>query len=423
MSRRLIIAFILTASFALLLACQPAPTTNTTPVANTATTPAASPTAEAKKTAPTNLDELAGRLVNQSAGVKEGEIVLVAGGVRDLELLEDIATEVRKVGAFPLVSINSDRMTKRSYADVPEKYDTQEPKLDDKLADTLNVIIGVDSSETEGMLADVQNIASRRAARGKAGAAVGKKFLDKNIRQVSVGNDLYPTSWRAQRYGMSQDELAKTFWEGVNVDYTSLQAKSEQVKQALSAGKELHITNAATGTDLTLDISGRPYVTSDGIISPEDVKKGGAAVAVFLPAGEVMTTPVPGKANGKVVVEKTYFDGKEVQNLTLQFVNGKVTSMSGSGPGYDSLKAQYDAAGEGKDAFAFVDFGVNDKVHLSPSSKLGTWVPAGMVTIGIGNNIGFGGDNNTNFGMSGFLSGTTVTLDGKTIIENGQLKI
>ena len=43
---------------------------------------------DVKKAPPTDLEQLAQRLVTQSAAVKEGEIVLVSGGPQDLELIE-----------------------------------------------------------------------------------------------------------------------------------------------------------------------------------------------------------------------------------------------------------------------------------------------------------------------------------------------
>ncbi|HEX8142924.1 MAG TPA: aminopeptidase [Pyrinomonadaceae bacterium] len=375
--------------------------------------------ASAQKKPPTDLEQLAQRLVNQSAGVKENDIVLISGGVRDLELLENIAVHVRKLGAFPLVSIDSDRMAKRSFTDVPEKYDSQTQALGMKLADIVNVTIGIDSNEAEGLLADIPP--ARLAARGKAGEPVNAQFLKNNVRQVAVGNNLYPTEWRARRYDMTFDELSKTFWEGVNVDYTSLQAKAEQVKAALS-GNEVHVTNP-NGTDLKVRIQGRPVYVSDGVISPEDAQKGGPFVAVYLPAGEVAVTPVPGTAEGKVVVDRDFFEGKEIQNLTITFAGGKITSMTGSGPGFEPFKADYEARGAGKELFAFIDLGINPNVRLSPNSKLGNWVPAGSVTVGSGNNAWAGGDNNVSAGWTGFLPGSTVTIDGKVVVEKGVLKV
>jgi aminopeptidase len=420
--KKTLVPFALVAAALSLVACAPAPPTNTAANANANAnanaTPA--PTESAAKKAPTDLEQLAGRLATQSAGVKEGDVVLVTGGSQDQELLEDIAVNVRKAGAFPLVSISSDRMAKRMYADVPDKYDTQTDQWGMKVADAANVTIGIDNNLTEGLFADADP--KRQAARAKADEPVGEEFLKKNVRQVTIGNGLYPTEWRAKRYGMTLDELSKTFWDGVNVDYTSLQSRGAEVKSALAAGNELHITNP-NGTDLKVKIQGRPVLVSDGIISPEDVQKGGAAVSVYLPAGEVYCAPVAGTAEGKVVHTLDFYNGKEVDNLTLTIAGGKVTAMTGSGPGFDQLKADYDAAGEGRDMLSFVDLGINPNVKLPTSSKLGNWVPAGSITVGIGNNEWAGGDDKSPYEYVVFLPGSTVTLDDKTIIEGGQLKI
>ena len=184
----------------------------------------------------------------------------------------------------------------------------------------------------------------------------------------------------------------------------------------------MHITNP-NGTDLTVKIEGRQFFVSDGIISADDVKKGGPAVSVYLPAGEVFCSVVPGTATGKVVESQTFFRGKEVTNLTLTFAAGKLTEMTGSGPGFADMKASYDANGDGKELFGFVDFGINPNLHVWPTSKLGNWVQSGMVTVGIGNNAWAGGDNKVAYGMTNYLPGSTVTLDGKTVVENGVLKL
>ena len=46
-----------------------------------------------------------------------------------------------------------------------------------------------------------------------------------------------------------------------------------------------------------------------------------------------------------------------------------------------------------------------------------------MVTVGMGGNVWAGGDNKVQYGYLVTLPATTLTLDGKAIVENGQLKI
>ena len=416
MSRKFYLVFIPVLASLAVLSCQPA-----APPTNTAESkPATSPAMETRKTSYTDLEALANRLVTQVAGIKEGEIVFVNGGWRDMELLENIATDTRKAGAFPLLTVGSDRLFKKYFEEVPEKYDSQPPELDLKLATLPAVGIAVDTNESDDVASGISP--ARLAAVGKANEPVAELYLKRNVRQVNVGNGLYPTSYRAKRFGMSQDDLAKTFWESVNSDYSAVQTTGENVKTELSKGKEVHITNP-NGTDLKVRIEGRPFFVSDGVISADDIKKGGPAVIVYLPAGEVFAAPVPGTAEGKVVESLTFYNGKEVTNLTLTFAAGKLTAMTGSGPGFPELKADYDARGDGKELFGFVDFGINPNLHIWPTSKIGNWVQSGMVTVGTGNNTWAGGDNKISYGLTNFLPGSTVTLDGKTVVENGVLKL
>jgi aminopeptidase len=396
--------------------CAPQPPAQATP--QNLTSESAKP---ATKAPPTDLEKLAERLVTQSAAVKEGEVVHVAGGPENIELLEDIAVQVRKAGAFPLVTVSTDRMSKRMFTDVPEKYDSQLNQRDLKLAGVIDAEIVVGRETAEGLFADADP--KRMAARAKAGEAVMEAYIKRGVRTVEVDNGLYPNEWVAKQYGMSGEDLSKTFWGGVNVDYTDLQARGAQVSAALSSGNEIHITDSG-GTDLKVRVEGRKYGVSDGIISEDDLKSGGAAGrSVYLPAGEVYVAPVPGTAEGKVVRAKDYFDGKEVDNLVLTFSAGKLTSITGSGPGFGRMKAAYDAAGDGKDLFAAVDFGINPNVKLPAGSQVATWVPAGTVTVGVGNNVWAGGDNKSPYGYFVSLPGTTVKLDGKTVVEAGQLKL
>jgi len=420
-----VVAFSLSATICTaLIACTPASQQEAAaPVADApaASTDTAQTTPAARPTAPTDLEQLAQRLVTQSAAVKEGEVVLIGGQAHDAELMENIAVNVAKVGGFPLITYSSDRLSKRMFFDVPEQYDAQPDVLDMKLAEIADVTISIGNNMTQDLFAGADP--KRMAARGKANEAIGQAFLKNNVRTVDVGNNLYPTAWRAERFGMAEDALSKTFWDGVNLDYAELQTRGALVQAALAGGNEMHITNP-NGTDLKLRVQGRPVLVSDGIISAEDIKKGGAAVAAYLPAGEVYTTPVAGTAEGKVVHSRDFYRGKQIDNLTMTFAGGKMTEMTGSGPGFADFKAEYDAVSDPrKDLFGYVDLGINPNVKLAADSKVGNWVPAGTVTVGTGTNTWAGGDNSVPFGTTIYLPGSTVMMDGKAIVENGVLKL
>ena len=361
---------------------------------------------------------LAEKLVSQCANIHEDDIVLINGGVRDVELLEDIATHVRKLGAFPLVTLGSDRMNRLYFDEVPAKYDTKVPELDIKLAAMITARIGLTYNENSGLLADVPP--QRRAAISETYTLVSNLYLKRNVRQVYLGNALYPTKDRANLYNVPQQELAKIFWDGVNMDYLKLKSKGETIQKIFASGKELQITNK-NGTNLTAQIEGRPVFVSDGVISDDDLKKGGSACMVWLPAGEVYLTPVPGTAKGKVVVDRQFYQGKEIRKLELTFKSGKLTSMKAES-GLEAFKARYDASGAGKDVFSFVDVGINPNVQLIQGSKMTAWMANGMISVGVGDNTWAGGENESNYDTAYFLPGSTLKVDGKVVVENGVLK-
>jgi leucyl aminopeptidase (aminopeptidase T) len=245
-------------------------------------------------------------------------------------------------------------------------------------------------------------------------------MMKRGVKGINLGNGMYPTEARAKQFGMTLDELTEMFWNGVNVDYPKLEATGKSVKAILMAGKEVHITNP-NGTDLKVSIGNMPVNVSDGALSPEDLQKGYAASQVFLPAGEVYLPVVSGTAEGKIVVDNTFFQDKEVTGLTLTFSKGKLTSMTAKS-GLEPLKAFYDAAGAGKEDFSLIDLGINPNVKLKQGSKFANWVPAGMLTFAVGNNGWAGGENKSEFAFQFFVPGSTVDVDGKTLVDKGILK-
>lgn len=361
---------------------------------------------------------IAERLVNQCAAIQEGDLVFITGRPNDIELLEHVTIYVRKLGAFPLLSVTTDNLERRLYDEIPAKYDTQARTFDVKIAGMVDAIISVSAEENPTLLADVPP--QRIAARHKTMQTVYNTLLTRNVRQVDLGNALYPTAATARQLGLPLNELSTIFWNGVNVDYLKLQAIAETVKARLSAGKNVRITNE-NGTDLQVRIERRPIHVNDGVISEDDLRIGQAACQVWLPAGEVYLAPVPGTAQGTVVVDRHYFHGREIRDLRMTFKNGKLTSMTAKS-GLKPLQKLYDASGTGKEQFAAIDIGINPNVQIPPNSRMTAWMASGMITVGIGTNVWAGGENLSDFALYTHLPGATLIVDEKTLVENGVLK-
>jgi leucyl aminopeptidase (aminopeptidase T) len=366
-----------------------------------------------------DFDALARKLVTQVTNVREGDLVRIRGGTQQAELLENLAVEVRKVGAFPLITLGSDRLDRRMYDDVPAKYDRQTPSLELKLAGMVTTEINLDFSERPDNLADVP--VNRIATVDSASGAVANLLYARNVVQVNLGNEMYPTPALAEQFGVSQAQLSEIFWSGVSVDYRQLQATGARVRAILEAGSEVHITSPS-GTDLRARIDDSMIYVSDGVVSPGERERGGAARLVWLPAGEVYLAPMDGTAHGKVVVDRHFFRGEEIRGLTLSFENGRLTSMDAASD-FADFAQQYDIASPGKEAFGFIDVGINANVQIPSGSRMMAWMAAGMVTVGFGSNVWAGGHNNVPYGTNTHLPGSTLKVDGQVVVDGGVLVI
>jgi leucyl aminopeptidase (aminopeptidase T) len=411
MKRSLLTPLALGAALLALAACQRARPDLGGTESTTVTSAGSRPTAP-----PADFKSIAAKVVSRSADVRENEIVELAGDVRDLPLLEDMAIEVRKRGAHPIVVVGTEQFSRRLYDEVPAKYDSQDPLAARKLIETIDVFISTESGEgrtTRGVPPE------RQAARARAFQPLFHLAQQRGIRNIVLGNGLYPTEEKAEQFGLSRDALAGIMYGGIDTDYEQLQATGKRLSDALAGGKELRITSP-NGTDLRIGVAGRAPHVSDGVISAEDRRRGGTALSVWLPAGEVYLVPVPGSAQGTLASDRFNYEGGEIGGLRLEIARGKVKAMTAKS-GMAALQARYDAAGAGKDAVGVVDFGINPTLQVPEGRGVNVWSRAGAVTVAIGNNTWAGGKNDSDFGFAPEITRATVTLDGKPLVQDGKL--
>ena len=354
----------------------------------------------------------------QAGMVKQGDKVLINGSVRDAALLEDIAVEVMKVGAHPLVTLSSDRLLRRSYDEVPARFDNVTSPVGKLLVDEFDVQINLEVGENEGVLAGVPM--ARRSARNKAGEPITDAFFKRRVRSVNLGNGLYPTATLSRRLGVNQSDLARAFWRASAVSPASMRTRANSMRQVFANGQVVTLT-AANGTNISFRVDAGRALISDGALTEERVSQGSAAASTWLPAGELMLPAANGTANGKIVLDRYLFDGRLIRGLTLVFDKGSLTSMTAAND-MSGLRAAYDGAGGAKDRFGYIDIGLNPETRLPVGSGRIVWTAPGSVVIGFGDNRGFGGANTSDFGMAAQLSGATVTVDGTAVVANGRLR-
>ena len=368
--------------------------------------------------APPKPAEVAKRLV-QSAGVGPGDVVRVAGHPKDMVLLTAVAVEVEKAGGTAFYDLTSEESLRRVCAEVPQERDADNAAAALKLLSAETVDISVSGAITPGVCKGTPP--ARLAARGNAFQGVADAFNKAGIRAINLGNGMEPSDWRAKRFGVTPAQLNALYWAGIEVDPAKLKAVADPVMKTLGSGKQLAIT-APNGTHLTLSITGRKPLFSDGKVTADMAKKG-QTITAWLPAGDVYLTPVPESAEGTVVTDRAWYQDQPIDVLFLGITGGKVVEMTGKGPGYDKLVQAYDAAKGAKDAVAVVNIGVNPALRGPPGSKVNATPVSGVVSVFTGDNTWAGGTDSSSWGFIGFVPGATVTVDGTTLVDKGQLRV
>jgi len=356
----------------------------------------------------------------ESAAIREGDLVVVLGDAAMIDLVEEISVAVAARGGHPMQLVSRERTGLRYYAEVPEKYDAARAAFWQKVAEIATAVILVEWSDAPGLFRSVPP--ARFAAVAKSFLPANETLLRRGVRQVWVGNGLMPTASAAKMLGLSRPELSRIFWDALATEPARIQANGAAVKAALAGAKQVRVTHP-NGTDLRFGIDGQKVVLSDGAITPERAAEGGAATMLYLPAGEAQVAAVPGTAEGVLVFDRLPTLNGTIEKLRWTFKGGKLVARDARpSPAFARATEIYEAAGAGKDLFAGIDFGLHPGARAPAGKALLNYIPAGSVSLGIGDNTGMGGTNASAYGAYGFLPGATVEVDGKAVVEKGVLK-
>lgn len=332
--------------------------------------------------------------------VRAGQVIWIWANVNSLDLVEELAFQIRARGAFWLLRLTSEPLLRRIGLEVSEPFLSRIPEHEIRWLNDMDAIIEI--RDHPATIPDVP--LEHRRAMGAEWLALIETAARKGIRRLMVFN---PTASLAEAYGLSLEELRRRFWQAVNIDCEHLDRQQEKIKNILQEVQEVHIKSPA-GTDLNLRVAERP-VQVDGD---------------SLPYGEVYVAPHEESANGLAVIDKAFFLGKVVENFQFAFVDGRVVEAKAPDQADTLAWQEVMAASNGdKDVIAELGIGINPGVvepigNISLDEKIG-----GSVHIAVGMNDRFGGRNKSNLHQDFVILKPTVWFDGKVFIENGAFKI
>ena len=352
----------------------------------------------------------------ENSGVQPGEVVVVSGGQHFIPLMEAIAIESNLKGAFTTVFLNTDNIERGLVNDVPMQYLSATPTFFGEWVKNIDVWIGLSTVENyETIYKGAKE--DRMAAWRKANQSLFDGFNNSKCRVYWVN---YPTAQDATLAKMDLVAYKTMVADAMEADYSKIASQGETLKKLLMASKSIKVTSS-DGTNLSLSVSGRPVVVSDGVISKGDVSnKLLSGRQASLPDGIVSVTAVETSAAGKVAVARDECRFAPVTNIRFDVVGGKMQNLTAA-DGKACFEELFATNTGSKDMFAGISIGLNPS--LKPTDNYRPSTAAGVVYLSFGNNILEGGKNNSTFRWSFPIINGTVEVDGKVVVKDGKIML
>ena len=142
----------------------------------------------------------------------------------------------------------------------------------------------------------------------------------------------------------------------MNVDYARMRETAERLIAGFTDAISVHIT-APAGTDITLDITDRPFL---GDVAANE------RMANNLPCGEIYCGPVEDGADGVLVVDGTFADLRNVSSpLTITVQEGRITDMACEDPAILAKARQITSVDDEASVIGELGIGVNPGARLT----------------------------------------------------------
>jgi len=358
--------------------------------------------------------KIAEKIVNKCIKIQPDEVVLLIGGVFHLELLEELDIAIRKTGAFPVLMPSWDSLSYRIIHEVPEKYLKKVPVYMLKWLEDVTAAITIDAVYDPSIFEKLSE--EKLGLSRTANEPIKNRFIIKKIRWSGLG---FPTKPKAKIFKIDFDEFNDMFWKAVDVDYELLYKTGIALKNIFKKAEKIKITSKK-GTNLKFYIGNRNICIDDGIISKEDIEEG--FVGNNLPAGEVFIPPLEHTVEGVAIFDIVYYHGHKIEDLKLEFKNGKLINSSAR-TNHELFKkvllnstGSYDMIGE-------FGIGTNPAITTVTGYTHTDEKIIGSIHLALGENKVFGGNLTSSLHWDLVMLSPTVEAENKLIMEEGKLKV
>jgi aminopeptidase len=267
------------------------------------------------------LDRLAAVLVQYSTNVKKGDLVRIGGDVTALPLMEAVYEQALRAGGNPFFQMTTDESSDAFFRVASDEQLAYVSPINQHIVETIDVYVGIGGVANTRAKTNVPP--EKQALASKARKPFLKRLLERAAKkELRWTGTQYPTAASAQDAEMSVHEYEDfVFRAGLLhlpdpvAGWRAMSERQQRLADFLEKKKEIRVIGK--GTDLRVGIEGRHWINCDGHEN--------------FPDGEVFTGPIETATEGTVrYTFPAVHGGREVQDITLVFKNGRVVDARAS---------------------------------------------------------------------------------------------
>jgi aminopeptidase len=338
--------------------------------------------------------------------VQPGARVLVESTTLAEPLAIALHRAILERDAWPFVRLAPPSLAAEFYRYAGERHTSQDPPIELALLDGIDSLVRIDAPANTNELAGVDPALIARVASARV------KFRERSLSRRWCGT-LYPTPALAQQAGMGSDDFAAFVTRALFLDrpdpvapWRELHAEQAKLIDRLGSAKRIRIE--AEGTDLSLEVTGRTWINSDGRRN--------------MPSGEVFTGPLERSANGTIrFTVPTGPRGVTVTGVELAFRDGEVIDARAE-RGQDYLSAAL-ATDPGARRLGELGIGTNAGINRATGHILLDEKIAGTVHLALGRSYPETGATNKSAVhwdlICDLRDGGRLSADGETVLQDG----
>jgi len=355
-------------------------------------------------------------LVDYSVKVRSNQLVRITGGPQGAPLILAVYQKVLERGAHPSLQVEPEETQELFYNYAGDAQLDYVPPFMTKIVEQIDASIEIWTDTNTKRLTNADP--AKQSRRAVARRPLFDRMLERSARgELHWAGTLYPTQAFAQDAEMSLREFEDFVYAGCLVHehdpikaWKRISGKQQRLVDWLNKARKIHVIGP--DTDLRLDVTGRKWINCDGRQN--------------FPDGEIFTGPIEDSVNGHI--RYTYpacHYGREVEDVRLQFKNGKVVKATAAKNEEFLLKML--KADKGARYIGEFAFGTNYGIQRFTKNTLFDEKIGGTIHVALGAGLPESGSKNKSAihwdMVCDLRKGGEVRVDGTLFLKDGKILI